>query len=208
MEAVEFHEGRHEYRAAGEVRRSVTQILSAWQPDDLLSAQESGRLLPEHAQIGTMRHLVTELDDAGDLDESTLDDGLRPTLDAWRAFRARSGFEPEQIEWRFFWETENYAGTIDRVGRIKGRRVLIDQKGASKSSTNGLQLVAYALAWESLNDEVIDSIACVHIDPRAKDGYRVVSYDADRPRLERDWLILCRAHEVHMAGRYKFRGLA
>jgi hypothetical protein len=97
---------------------------------------------------GTAVHLACELDDLGDLDEATLDPTLRPYLEAWRAFRKRTGFvpDPDGIERRLYHPGKGieYAGTIDRIGLLpSGRRIIIDIKTGSRYPWHRLQLAAY-----------------------------------------------------------------
>jgi hypothetical protein len=95
---------------------------------------------------GTAVHLACELDDLGELDEDKLDEELWPYLEAWRSFRKSSGFvpDPDGIEQRRYHAWLFYAGTIDRVGRLRsGRKIVIDIKTGGKYPRYRLQLAAY-----------------------------------------------------------------
>ena len=94
---------------------------------------------------GRAVHTAIHLDDVNDLDEFTLDEGLWPYLSAWRKFRHDTGVEFDMIEGQVYNEVHGYAGTVDRVGRLNGRPVIIDMKTGSVPVWTGIQLAAYKL---------------------------------------------------------------
>lgn len=92
---------------------------------------------------GSYAHLTTELYDRDDLDEETLDGGLKQYLEAYKSFRRDSGFIPDIIEKRFAHNTYRYAGTIDRTGRLNGNDILLDIKTGASYPAVSLQVAAY-----------------------------------------------------------------
>jgi len=65
---------------------------------------------------GSAVHLACHYDLAGELDEDTLDDEIRPYLSAFRKFMAESGFKVDRSEVPGVNTTHHYAGTPDLVG--------------------------------------------------------------------------------------------
>lgn len=117
---VEFIANGHIYTDApvdgvGRVYPSVTTILKAEGFINTAYYDDWSR------DRGSMIHLATAYDDAGELDEENLDPVILPYLKAWRRFRKESGFVPEQIEPPMMSTVYRYAGTPDRIGDLPGR---------------------------------------------------------------------------------------
>ena len=100
----------------------------------------------EYARLrGTAVHRATELYDLGTLDEDSLDPIIVPYLEAYKAFRRETGFEPTQIELRLVHPSLGYTGMLDRVGKIKHRKILLDLKAvAAIQKATRIQIAAYA----------------------------------------------------------------
>src|SRR5450755_787122 len=82
MTSFTFDAEAHEYRLAGLVLPSVTQIIAPLTDYSGIPAD-----VMEFARArGQAVHLACELDDKKDLDESTLDPQLLGYVTAWRAF--------------------------------------------------------------------------------------------------------------------------
>jgi hypothetical protein len=98
-------------------------------------------------QLGSAVHHATALDDLGVLDETTLDDAVGIRLEGWRRYRAESGFTPlpGAIELLVWHPLIGYAGTLDRVGMLRGGTALIDVKTSDPSTglDAGPQTAAY-----------------------------------------------------------------
>lgn len=138
-----FDPDRHEYRFAGQVVPSVTQILAPL--TDLSLVDED--VLRRAKLFGTAVHLACELHDRGTLNESALDPNLRPYLQAWRSFCADHGALWQHVEARVYHPTLRYAGTLDRQGQVDGFPSIVDIKsGSSLYPSVGPQLAAYAQA--------------------------------------------------------------
>jgi hypothetical protein len=145
---LEYDANSHEYRVDGAIVPHVTAIT-----DTLI---DFGGIAPdvlEHARDrGTAVHLLTELHDRGELDEDALADELRGYLTAYRRFIAEADPQWDAIEQRVYSARYRYAGTLDRVGSIGGKRsrkgVLVDIKAtASIQPAVGPQTAAYAHAY-------------------------------------------------------------
>ena len=137
-----FDQEKHEYRVDGVVIPSVTQIINSvagerWDNID-------SEALEYASQRGTAVHLITELHDLGTLDESSVDPTLRGYYNAYLAFLADVKPQWELVEQKAFSERPRYAGTVDRVGIVNGKKAVLDIKTGVKSKYTGLQLSAYA----------------------------------------------------------------
>ena len=141
-----FDELKHEYRHKGNVVPSVTQILQGAGLIDLSMVKEG--VLEYRKQLGTAVHRATELYDNNDLVMEDLDPRIKPYLDGWIKFRAEVDFGVEANELRLFHPKYQYAGTLDRVGTIFGKRSLVDLKTGLVYASYGAQTAAYKEAYE------------------------------------------------------------
>lgn len=148
---LEFDRDSHRYTFNGQVLPHVTQVTDALSSYAGVPAD----VLQRAAEIGDAVHYACELDDQGDLEDSSLPAEIQGFVIAWRRFKEESGFEATHIEHRVASLTYRYAGTLDRVGRfhrlkrVKPReRCLIDIKTTyAVLPSCGPQLAAYACAW-------------------------------------------------------------
>jgi len=152
---VTFDAPSHTYRDGSGRVTSVTQAISG-------AGLVDSRWFDDYSRDrGTAVHLATELWDKGTLDEDTLDPVIVPYLEGWKLFTAETGavWDITGIEQRVFSTSHRYAGTLDRIGTVNGRRTLADIKtGLSNSRNTALQLAAYCHAI----GEVCDRMA-VHL---------------------------------------------
>jgi len=167
---LEFREVDHTYTLNGAVVPHVTGVTDALAvyagvPRDVLQAK---------AELGSAVHYATELDDDGDLDNSSVPDEIRGYVDAWRRFRTETVFEVVANEHRVYSDTYRYAGTLDRIGyfhRMKGvrkdTRVLIDLKTTYKlMPAVGPQTSGYQWAWnEQHPDQKVARRFAVRLKP-------------------------------------------
>ena len=159
-----FNEERHEYRLGGQRLPSVTEVLDPINeldgiPRDVLRAA---------ADFGTHVHIACELHDAGTLDRDQLDPALEPYLQAWEKFLADTGAKVLANEERVC-HPIGYAGTLDRVIELRGKRHVADLKtSAAVPRTVGPQTAAYREAWLQCRkrDLCLSVIRyCVHLKP-------------------------------------------
>lgn len=144
-----FDEQEHRYFWEGQPVPGVTSVLSplidlSFVDPDVLQAA---------AAFGTAVHKACELDDLGQLDETALDENLRPYLEGWRKFSADFQVQWRLIEHQVFHKTLRYAGTLDRFGLIKAPRwtrheeAVVDIKSSvALYPAVGPQLAAYQRA--------------------------------------------------------------
>ena len=142
----EFDSNSHLYTVNGRPVVSVTQCLSAVGILPSFSMVDKV-LLERKRQIGVALHAALHYLQQGDLDESTVDERVKPRLDAYRLFVADTGFNPIDCELRI-WPTVagmQYAGTLDVTGTIKGQPYLVDFKSNDWTPSPGwaIQLSAY-----------------------------------------------------------------
>jgi hypothetical protein len=102
----------------------------------------------ERAQrFGTAGHRATYLHDIGNLKKGALDVNLLPYLNHWRQFKKDYEFTMDAGEEIVFSEAWNFAGTLDRRGRTKKVKTIIDLKFTNKiQPSSELQLELYDIA--------------------------------------------------------------
>lgn len=72
---------------------------------------------PWYMGRGQAVHAATEYHDRGTLDESTVAEEIRGYLEAWKKYRADTGYTPRLIEQELYHPVYKYCGRIDREGR-------------------------------------------------------------------------------------------
>lgn len=181
-----FDAAQHRYAFNGATLVSVTQAIGAaglieseWYTD---FARERGRLV----------HLATQFDDEGDLDEESLSPVIRPYVEAYRKFKAECRFVPQLIESRFGIIDCAYAGTVDRVGLLDGRKAVLDLKSGEICPWIRLQLAGYA---NSLPNGAIYERYGVQL--KSDGTYKLVSFPVrDFRRDLSDFLVCVRTHQL------------
>ena len=151
--SLTFNEERHEYVFDGTRVPSVTQIIAAAGLSDY--SHIPAAVLEKARQEGTAMHRLIEYDIAGDLDEDSLPEWLKPRLAAWRKFQAETGFVPDSSEKLIYHKMYEYAGTADMFGtasklpKLKGRGVLDLKRSFAAGAAIALQLAGYQAAENS-----------------------------------------------------------
>jgi hypothetical protein len=181
---LKFEEEGHVYTYNDEVVPSVTQVMA---PISNLDG------IPEHhlenaRQRGTAVHRATELYDFGELGE--IDMELEPYLEAWKQFLHCYNPEIIAIERKLFSEKRKYAGTIDRVLKIKRKRTLVDIKAtADNVATVGPQTAAYQRLWEENYGEQIQERWSVRL---LRDG----TFDLQKQKTRSDLATFDHCHAI------------
>lgn len=168
---VHFNPDTHEYfDEAGAWVPGVTEIL-----------RKVGVLVPPpvrgmdyYFERGRKGHLALELFDLDNLDELTLDDQLKGYVNAWRKFKEETGFVVENIERIVFNKRLRYAGTLDRIGVLNGRRTVLDIKTGAVQKGVALQVEGYR---EALNVEDWYRYDRHGIHVRQDGTYRLTKFD-------------------------------
>lgn len=141
--AVTFDAATHTYTVSGVRVPSVTQVLAPL--SDLAGIPAS--VLNAKRDLGHAVHMACELDDADNLDEATVHAAVQPYLRAYRAFRQDTRAVVLACEQRVYHPVHRYAGTLDRVFRIDGHKVLTDLKTCFTTPASvGPQTAAYQAA--------------------------------------------------------------
>lgn len=184
-DTIVFDEASHTYEMAGTRLPSVTQVLDRYNDfsmvaeETMANARERGRLI----------HLVTQLYDENDLDETTVTDELRPYLEGWKRFVAETGIKIRDIEVRRGSIILGYAGTLDRFGLIGRQDWVIDIKGGLVPDTAGLQTAAYRRLIPGAYHEHIRR-GTVQLKPNGT--YALLEW-----KREDDWLTFSHMLNVH-----------
>ena len=197
---MQFDPELHAYSVNGTVLPSVTQILEDVGIIDY--SQIPSETQEEALARGRRVHIATQYDDEGELDDSTVAESDLPYLEAWRKFRAESGFTPSLIEYRSYNSTHGFAGTLDRTGWYgsngRGADVLLDVKSGSAENWVRLQLSAYCSFFPSPR-----SFRRVCVELRKDGSYR--TYEFPCREWESDFNRFLAALEVYRMKREEKR---
>ena len=158
-----FDEVLHKYYRDGKELPSVTTIIRRVLGDN-------GHGTQWHLDRGSAAHELYALLGAGeDLGLYDYDQRLTGNVAAWLDWHSRERVEVEAVEKQMCHMGEGYAGTVDAVVMIRGKRWIIDYK-ASPSERDELQLAAYKGMWEfNYPKAKIDGVASLQI---TADGWR------------------------------------
>lgn len=136
-----FDEVLHRYCLDGKELPSVTTIIRRVLGD-------KGHGTQWHMDRGSAAHELYALLGAGeDLGLYDYDQRLTGNVAAWLDWHSRERVEVEAVEKQLCHISAGYAGTVDAVVMIRGKRWIIDYK-ASPSARDELQLAAYKAMWE------------------------------------------------------------
>lgn len=170
---LQFDPVAHVYTVDGMPVPSVTQLLAPIKPDFSMVPPD---VLERKRQLGTEVHYACELDDEDDLDEDSVPAAVEPYLAAWRRFKADTGAEVLMNEQRLFHPTLRFAGTLDRVVRVRSGDVyLIDLKASiSMPASYGVQLAGYQLLLDE--SALTTKLARKGLQLRDDGTYKLVPY--------------------------------
>ena len=122
-----FNDEKHEYKVNGRTIPSVTELCG---PLTYSKYRVDSAVIDQAAFRGTMIHGLTASWDRGDLEEdSIIQSDVGMYLMAWIRFCHDYSPEWEYIELPLACRT--YAGTVDRIGYIDDRLVVVDIKTTS-----------------------------------------------------------------------------
>jgi hypothetical protein len=185
-----FDEATHVYRVRGAVVPGVTTILRPLIDFSKIKPE----VLEAKRDLGQRVHQACQFDDEGDLDESSIEHDVAPYFSAWRKFLAESGARVVHNEQQVYEPTLCYAGTLDNVLELQGKRWLVDKKTSfAVPMSAGPQTAAYLRA---LGDSSVTHRGAVRLRP---DG----TYRFDQLHGSDDWavflscLTLMRFRESH-----------
>lgn len=104
-----------------------------------------------YAQRGTAIHQACQYYDEGDLDEQSLDPLIKPYLESYKNFLKEIKIKILQNEMKRYHPKYLYAGTLDKIADLEGKKILIDIKTGGKHIQYKWQTAAYA---EMVKDEL------------------------------------------------------
>lgn len=140
-----FDAAEHRYTLDGRGLRGVTSaIRAAGHCGDAVSFYtEAAR------ERGTAVHRMLQLEQDGELDETTVDERIAGYLSAWRAWKNAVRYLPLLTEQAIYCAEPEYAGTLDSAGILNGALVVVDIKTGSYPAWARLQLTAYMHAMQA-----------------------------------------------------------
>lgn len=162
IDKLDFDERAHVYRYEHVIVPGVTSAIGLFAKN---FAGIPAGVFERACQRGTAVHLATEYDDKGTLDESVLDPSLHGYIEAYRRFKAETGFKPDQdkTELKVYHPRHKYAGTLDRIGDYRDIEIVLDIKtGSAMRPTTGPQTAAYEAAYRAMQEH--------HGDPMPRYG--------------------------------------
>jgi len=140
MDGLIFDEESHCYRLNGSVLPSVTTVIK----EAGLSPHYGSNAVPARDRGAAVHKALELMDNALELDQSTIEEGWRPYLAAYQKFTKECCPIWRHVELRGYHKTLLYAGTIDRVGIVLGRDSVLDVKTGALLPWTALQAAAYA----------------------------------------------------------------
>ena len=142
-----FDRAAHRYAFNGQPVPNVTSVL------DTLGFSDLGRVPPDVMEAARARgedvHYACELLDTGQLDYTTVTEEIAGYVMAYEKFKHEYKPVILAIEERVYHPVYKFAGTLDRVWRIKGSVDLADLKAGVDQPCHQMQTAAYRLAWDS-----------------------------------------------------------
>ena len=166
MAQLLFFDECHKYTLDGEELPSVSQITR------FISREIYGDVgqfnLDRAAERGTSVHKATELLDKYGTAE--IDEDIAPYLQAYIAFRKEHKCEWQKIEYATHHPDNLYAGTLDRVGTIDGKLVVLDIK--TSSTIQKPLYTAQLNLYRKMLPDPIEQLVILHLK---KDGtYKLI----------------------------------
>lgn len=147
---LSFAPEQHEYQLDGEILPSVSELTRFLTRETY--SDVSQYTLDRAADRGTTVHKATEaLDKFGEVE---VDDEYLPYLEAYISFRREHNVRWDRIEYASYNAEYRYAGTIDRMGTVDGKKALLDIKTTSTihKPLVTTQLALYRMMLESQGD--------------------------------------------------------
>ena len=165
-----FDEG-HKYTIDGEELPSVSELTR------FISREIYGDVgqfnLDRAADRGTAVHKATELLDKYGTAE--IDEDIAPYLQAYIAFRKEHMCEWQKIEYATHHPENLYAGTLDRVGTVDGKLVVLDIK--TSSTIQKPLYTAQLNLYRKMLPDPIEQLVILHLK---KDGtYKLIDIPID-----------------------------
>ena len=172
---INFDEKEHIYRCNGFIVPSVTQIMKPLSDDEYGGIDEA--VMRKAAERGSAVHHAIETRINFGFDD--IPSEYAGYLEAFMKFFRDYPIENPKTESVVYNEIHQYAGSVDLIATIDGKRMLIDYKTTASVLMKlvSVQLAAYKKAAEQ-GGEQIDGTAVLHL---SKDGtYKFIPNDGER----------------------------
>ena len=137
---IKFDKETHTYSVGGAVLPSVTQVLKGMGIINTKFYTEDSR------DRGTKVHDALEMLDLDMVEKSFIEPDIEGYIRAYEQFKYDVGAKVLEVEKIVTHEELWYAGTLDRIMDIGGKRVIVDIKTGSHEDWHNIQLSAYKLA--------------------------------------------------------------
>ena len=134
-----FEEETHTYRLNGELVPSVTQVIEA-----------AGLKKPYHGDAwygerGTAVHRAAHLLEDGSLDWDTVDPRITGFLKAYDSFIREAAWKTIFSERRMCCASLGFAGTMDKLGRMRRHDWVVDLKTGGRENWHPVQTSGYEI---------------------------------------------------------------
>lgn len=216
---IDFLDNRFYFDEAGNAIPSVTTILEAYPKGaafyDWLkkNGEDSDTIRDEAGRKGSLVHSLTELYDRGEeVGLIDADGGIAFKMIEWAMFeryvefRSRFPFDIIHTELSLVSSKLGFAGTLDRVVEMNGKRILLDIKtSGSIWPSYWLQLAAYKELLKEITTNPIDEVAVLWLNAKTKTdgkkdacqgkGWQLIS-NAD---TSNDWKLFKATHQLWLA---------
>lgn len=161
----------HEYILDGIRIPGVTEILKESGLSDL--SMVNPEILKRNSAFGKAVHAVIHYKYKGSLDESSVDEALKPYLQGWDNFIEDFGYVSKGCEFMTYHPVYRYGLTCDHIGEItKGKYVgnaIGDVKTGLPYPSHKYQLGGYKMAIDKKANSFI-----LYLNPEFHRGYKVV----------------------------------
>lgn len=159
---LEYREEGHQYLLNGRVLTHITQVTDYFGGFGDIPADVRDRALA----FGRAVHFACELEDRGQLDEATCAPRVLACVQQWRQFKADTRFHVLANEAVVYHPALDYAGRLDRRGRLNGKHAIVEIKTGSPYPVAGPQTAAQAMAAEwAAQCEPIEARYSIHLNP-------------------------------------------
>lgn len=173
MANLVFYDQTHQYTVDGVEVPSVSELTRFISREIYQDTQQF--MLDAAASRGTNVHKATEaLDKFGSVE---VDDEALPYLQAYLAFRKDHQPDWEKVEWSVH-NGQTYAGTLDRYGVLREKRVILDIKTTANISKGHRVLYTAAQNLYRMAIESEHPVDALYILQLKKDGsYRLIELE-------------------------------
>jgi hypothetical protein len=131
----EFYDAAHSFTVDGRKLPSVTTIINA-------SIGVNPNWTQESRDFGSAVHKAIHYYSEGDLDINSVDEAIKPRLEAYVKFCNDMQFKPDLIEQPLYHPTLFYAGIADQV--MTDSKIVVDFKTGQILPAHSIQTSAYA----------------------------------------------------------------